>query len=172
MIRAYLDIETSWGRRITVIGVHRPDQGTRQWVSPNLSTSELRDFLAGVEVLFTYNGARFDLPVIRDQLDLDLAREFCHQDLMHDCWNRSLYGGLKKVEQTLGISRDTAGINGIDAMNLWERFSRRRDQCALATLLQYNREDVENLETLALRLGIVEPPAGQTASPILGAKAE
>ncbi len=91
---------------------------------------------------------------------------------MRDCWNRSLYGGLKKVEQTLGISRDTAGINGIDAMNLWERFSRRRDQCALATLLQYNREDVENLEALAIRLGIVAPRPGRTVSPILGAKAD
>jgi uncharacterized protein len=161
--RAYLDIETNWHKQITVIGVYRPDVGsTRQWISPGLSAADLKDFLRGVDVLLTYNGARFDLPIIRDQMRLDLAKEFSHRDLLFDCWSRSLFGGLKKVERTLGIHRDSEGIDGLAAIRLWERFCRQGDREALEILLRYNREDVENLEILARRLGLVageEPDA-------------
>lgn len=162
-IRAYLDIETDWQKKITVIGIYRPDRESRQWVMPDLSVEEIREFLRGVQALFTYNGARFDLPLIRDQLKIDLMKEFYHQDLMYDCWARSLFGGLKRVEQVLGIPRDTEGIDGLEAMNLWDRFKKQGDRGALDVLLRYNREDVENLESLAVRLGIVAP--GETSSP-------
>lgn len=156
--RAYLDIETDRQRRITVIGVFRPDAGARQWVAPGLDAAELREFLGGIEVLFTYNGARFDLPVIHQQLGVDLAREFRHQDLMYDCWSRRLFGGLKKVEHILGIHRDTEGLDGLAALSLWDAYV-GGDGEALETLLRYNREDVENLERLAVKLGLVVPGA-------------
>jgi uncharacterized protein YprB with RNaseH-like and TPR domain len=165
--RAYLDIETDWKKRITIIGVFRPGFGSRQWVAPQLSAAELREFLAGIDVLFTYNGARFDLPVIRDQLKIDLAREFVHQDLMYDCWAHCLFGGLKRVEQRLGIHRDTEGVDGREAIVLWDRFQRGGEKDALELLLRYNREDVENLEGLAIRLGIVA--RSPDAPPPLGA---
>jgi uncharacterized protein YprB with RNaseH-like and TPR domain len=154
--RAYLDIETDRQRRITVVGVFRPDRGPFQWVAPGLDVKELRDYLQGIEVLFTYNGARFDLPVIHEQLGVDLAREFRHQDLMYDCWSRRLFGGLKKVEHILGIHRDTEGIDGLAALSLWDRYV-QGDNEALEVLLRYNREDVENLERLAVKLGVVDP---------------
>ena len=148
---ACLDIETDQKKIITVIGVYRRYEGTRQWVAPKLSAEELRSFLKGIDVLYTYNGSRFDLPIIREQLIVDLKKEFCHQDLMYDCWSRNLFGGLKKVEQKLGIHRDTEGVDGFMAMTLWDRFSRQGDKAALDTLLRYNREDVENLEALAAK---------------------
>ena len=40
---------------------------------------------------------------------------------------------------------DIEGINGIQAMRLWERHRRTGDHEALETLLRYNREDCENL---------------------------
>jgi uncharacterized protein len=165
--RAYLDIETDWDRNITVIGVHRPDKGSRQWIAPNLSAGELRDFLQGIEVLFTYNGTRFDLPQIREQLRLDLAKEHNHHDLMYDCWYRELFGGLKRVEEQLGIHRDTEGVDGREAIRLWDR-SQTGDKEALDVLLRYNREDVENLEALAVRLGIVNSPDGKAPSVLFG----
>jgi uncharacterized protein len=155
-IRAYLDIETDWAKTITVIGVHRVDRGTKQWTRPGLSKDELREFLQGIDVLFTYNGARFDLPIIHEQLKIDLTTEFLHRDLMLDCWSQNLYGGLKKVERVLGIHRDTEGVDGLMAIRLWERFQRDQDADALDMLLRYNREDVENLESVALRLGLVK----------------
>ncbi len=153
--RAYLDIETSWSRDITVIGIFRPGVGTRQWINPNLHLPEIQEFLAGVEVLLTYNGGAFDLPVIHQQLGVNLKEHHSHRDLMRDCWSKSLYGGLKKVEMRLGIHRDTEGVDGLAAMKLWDRFAQVNDREALDLLLRYNREDVENLEILALKLGVI-----------------
>jgi uncharacterized protein YprB with RNaseH-like and TPR domain len=152
---AFLDIETSWSRHITVIGVYRPIYGTRQLISPDISKSTLFDMLKGVKTLFTYNGSRFDLPVIESEIGINLSDHFRHQDLMHDCWRNDLYGGLKRVEQILGIHRDTEGVDGLMAMNLWERHDRHKDPEALEVLLRYNREDVENLEALAIKLGLL-----------------
>jgi uncharacterized protein YprB with RNaseH-like and TPR domain len=154
VIRAYVDIETDDGRAITVVGVFRPDRGCRQWVRPNFSRIELLNFLNGVECLMSYNGARFDLPIIKDQLRVDLEATFPHRDLMLDCWAHNLKGGLKNVERLLGIHRDTEGIDGLAAIRLWNAH-RRGDAEALETLLRYNREDVENLEAVALKLGVV-----------------
>lgn len=153
---AFLDIETSWSRHITVIGVYRPSLGTKQLVSPEISESSLLNLLKGVEMLFTYNGSRFDLPVIETHIGIDLVEHMDHRDLMHDCWHNGLYGGLKRVEQILGIHRDTEGIDGLAAMNLWEQHRRHGDAEALEVLLRYNREDVENLEILAAKIGVLQ----------------
>jgi len=59
-----------------------------------------------------------------------------------------LFGGLKVVERTLGIDRETAGLTGKDAPVLWEQYKKRGDQKALALLLRYNGEDVMNLAVL------------------------
>ncbi len=158
LIRAYVDIETDDGRAITVVGVFRPDRGCRQWVRPNFSRIDLLNFLSGVQCLMSYNGARFDLPIIKDQLRVDLESMFSHRDLMLDCWAHNLKGGLKNVERILGIHRDTEGIDGLAAIRLWNAH-RRGDAEALETLLRYNREDVENLEALALKLGVITAEA-------------
>lgn len=158
MIRAYLDVETDERHALTVLGVFRPDRGHRQWIRPNFSRMELLNYLTDVELLMTYNGARFDLPLVRDQLGADLVRLFRHRDLMLDCWAQNLYGGLKKVEQRLGIHRDTEGVDGWAAIRLWHAH-RTGDADALDLLLRYNREDVENLEALARKLGVLPAPA-------------
>lgn len=154
--RAYVDIETDYDQWITVVGIYRPDAGHKQWVRPDLDVAAMKAFLSGVETIFTYNGARFDLPIIKDQLKLDLCGLFKHHDLMHTCWERDLYGGLKKVEVTLGIHRDTEGMGGADALKLWEKFNLEKDPEALELLLHYNREDVENLEILARKLDVIK----------------
>ena len=158
MIRAYLDVETDERQALTVVGVFRPDRGHRQWVRPQFSRLELPNYLTDVELLMTYNGARFDLPLVRDQLGADLATLFRHRDLMLDCWAQNLYGGLKKVERRLGIHRDTEGVDGWAAIRLWHAH-RAGDAEALDLLLRYNREDVENLEALARKLGVLPAAA-------------
>ena len=47
-----------------------------------------------------------------------------------------------------GIARSTQGMNGWDAMRLWERYENEGDRAALDVLLEYNREDVINLMQL------------------------
>jgi uncharacterized protein YprB with RNaseH-like and TPR domain len=49
------------------------------------------------------------------------------------------------VEEQLGIDRGSKGIDGIQAMRLWERFRYDRDEACLKTLLEYNRDDIVNL---------------------------
>lgn len=154
MMPAFLDIETSWEKTITVIGVHKPGDGIRQLVAPRIDRDRLLEIMDGVDILYTYNGARFDLPVITAHLGISLEERCPHRDLMHDCWRHQLKGGLKAVEQRLGIHRDSEGLNGLDAMRLWSAHQ-RGDSEALDILLRYNKEDCENLEILAHKLNVL-----------------
>jgi len=154
-VEAYLDIETtglsSWYNEITVIGIYICDgDDTRsfQIVGDDISPERILETLDGVEVIYTYNGSRFDLPFIHSRLGIDLAETFGHRDLMYECWRCNLYGGLKSVERQLGINRKLTEIRGYDAIRLWWRYVNDYDEDALTTLLEYNREDVINLKTL------------------------
>ena len=158
MSYAFLDIETSWERTITIIGIYRSGAGTVQLVAPDINRLALLDALKGAEQLFTYNGTGFDLPVIELWLGITLAHYLPHRDLMYDCWKRKLKGGLKSVERTLGIHRDTEGVNGLQAMHLWAAHQ-KGDAEALELLLRYNKEDCENLEILAHKIGVLKIPS-------------
>lgn len=152
-MKAYLDIETSFGGEITIIGVFCPPRRIIQLIGEEVNSTNLWNALDGVSEILTYNGARFDLPVIKRHVRLDLKKYFHCRDLMHDCWARNLYGGLKKVEEQLGIDRGSKGIDGMQAMRLWERFRYDRDEASLKILLEYNRDDIVNLYHLENVLG-------------------
>ncbi|MCS6938887.1 MAG: ribonuclease H-like domain-containing protein [Roseiflexus sp.] len=156
-VRAYLDIETTFDGAISVIGIYRSDLGAIQLIGGGVRDVALYDALEGVNTLVTFNGSSFDLPVIRKRLFVDLRRDFDHCDLMHVCRKRGLRGGLKIVEERLGICRITHGLNGRDALYLWDRYEKQGDQSALRTLLTYNYEDVINLAILDERLGLTPP---------------
>jgi uncharacterized protein YprB with RNaseH-like and TPR domain len=143
-IRSYLDIETSYYGEITVVGIYRHPYDLVQVVLPEIDADTVMDALAGTEELVTYWGHRFDLPVIRANLGIDLRGEFHSTDLADICHRHGLYGGLKKVERDLGIGRVTAGVTGEDAMRLWHEWTLGREE-SLARLLKYNEEDVVNL---------------------------
>lgn len=152
---AYLDIETTglymFYADITVIGLYLVgDSGSRlvQLVGEEVAKDNLLEAVEGVDTIFTYNGKRFDLPFIRNCLGVNLAERFYHHDLMYDCWRNNLYGGLKAVEQQLGIARRLKGVSGADAVRLWWRYRNDHDYHALNMLLEYNKEDVLNLKTL------------------------
>lgn len=152
-MQAYLDIETTFSGTISIIGIYRPDAGTVQLVGGGVTDLNLYTALEGVRTIVTFNGSGFDLPVIRKRLLADLRNEFAHVDLLHVCRKRGLRGGLKVVEQHLGIARATAGMSGRDAPRLWSRYEDYADEQALATLLHYNQEDVVNLAVLEALLG-------------------
>ena len=144
-MKAYLDIETSFGGEITIIGVFCPPERMIQLVGDEANWTNLWNALDGVSQILTYNGNRFDLPVIKRILKLDLHKYFECRDLMYDCWEKNLYGGLKRVEEQLDIERSSKGVDGMEAMRLWERFRLFGDEKALQLLLTYNREDAVNL---------------------------
>ena len=158
-LEAYLDIETTGldprGGGITVVGIFLTEgQASRfvQLVGDDVTGDNLLQALEGVQTLYTYNGSRFDLPFIYECLGLDLARSVKHCDLMYHCWQNNLFGGLKAVEQCLGIGRQLKEVNGYEAVRLWWRYQNDYDREALATLLAYNKEDVVNLKALREKL--------------------
>ena len=101
---AYLDIETTGLSRfydsITIIGIYLcnyRDSELIQLVGEEATRNNLLKALEGVDTIYTYNGSRFDFPFIDSSLGIDLEAEFCHHDLMYDCWRNNLYGGFKAV---------------------------------------------------------------------------
>ena len=158
---AYLDIETTSlitsDGELTIIGLYL-DEGRRgrliQLVGEEISPVKLDEIMEEVKILYSYNGERFDLPYIRAKLGVDLAERRVHRDLMYDCWRRNLYGGLKEVERKLGIARESAGIDGRVAAQLWLSYKYYGDARFLRTLLDYNREDVLNLKALRMKLRV------------------
>ncbi|MHC4474311.1 MAG: ribonuclease H-like domain-containing protein [Planctomycetota bacterium] len=159
--RAYLDIETTGFSRnyadLTVVGLALERSDTCevfQLVGDHISASRLLNLLKDTRMLYTYNGSRFDLPFIKTKLGLDLKEHLTHRDLMYDCWRKNLYGGLKKVEQKLGIARKTEGIDGRMAVRLWYDYKNYGNRDSLKTLLEYNKEDILNLAVLRKTLNV------------------
>ncbi len=165
---AYLDIETTglsfFNDTITVIGIYRHTSNSTEFiqlVDTEITWANLGNALAGVDKIYTYNGSRFDIPFINFILEIDIADNFRHHDLMYDCWRRNLYGGLKAVERQLGISRQLKDIDGRQAITLWWNYRLGNDHKSLSLLLQYNKEDVLNLQELRNKLFC---PAQQTTN--------
>ncbi len=151
---ACLDIETTGQApprdETTVVGVYRPGRGLVQLVAGvDLSGDALDAALAGVKILITFYGAAFDIPFLRKEFSY-LAFDFPHFDLCFAAKRLGIKGGLKKVERRFGIRRedDVAGLDGYDAVKLWQAHRRGR-RGALERLLKYNAADTTNLKTLA-----------------------
>ncbi len=158
-IEAYLDIETTGlsptDCMVTVVGIYtcnHEDSKVVQLVGKDITADNLSEAIAGVSIIHTYNGSRFDLPFLHRCLGIDLSRIFPHRDLMYDCWSRKLFGGLKAVERQLGIDRRLKDMNGYEAVKLWWKYVDSFDLDALNQLLEYNKEDVVNLRLLKEKL--------------------
>ena len=148
---AYLDIETtglSIGRdAVTVVGVYDGER-ERSFVK-GVNLSDLPEALARARLIVTYNGAQFDVPFLRRAFPR-MRLDQLHLDLRYPLRRLGYRGGLKAIEERVGIGRseETTGLSGFDAVRLWEAH-RHGDPGALDLLLQYNMEDVVNLEALA-----------------------
>ncbi len=147
-LKAYLDIETSYDNEITVIGIFIEGKGVFQLIKPAITADRLLEYLDGVEIIYTFNGLRFDIPLIRQSLGIDLKSLFPIVDLHVECKKKRLGGGLKKLEKIFGIRRTTEGLSGFDAMRLWENYKKFNDLKSLFLLLRYNEEDILNLAKL------------------------
>ncbi|MCS7184589.1 MAG: ribonuclease H-like domain-containing protein [bacterium] len=153
-MNAFIDIETDAKNKITVIGINIPGKGVFQLVRPNITTSKLFEILFGVKQIFTFNGTSFDIPIIKKETGLDLSKMFRHIDVLVECRNRGIKGGQKKIENFLDIQRETFGMDGSDAVRLWNQY-KSGNKKALELLLKYNREDVVNLEKIVRKIGLI-----------------
>jgi uncharacterized protein YprB with RNaseH-like and TPR domain len=179
MKTAYIDIETIYegsfndqrlfrdykSHRITIIGVRVVD-GDRdafiQLIGTDVTRANLLLVLRGVERVVTYNGRSipdnirgfvgFDFPVIAAHMAVVLDREFLHVDLCPECWRKGYKGGLKIVEQILGLERKLPGKDGKWASEAWKNYEVTRDERLKTEVLAYNQEDVMMLRSVELAL--------------------
>ncbi len=146
----FLDVETTGLSiaydEITVIGIYDLRQ-------PRLFVrgQNLHEFPSAVEpykVLVTFNGSLFDLPFIRSEFP-GIKLPPVHLDLRFLLQRLGLRGGLKRIEEQLGVTRnkELQGVNGYGATVLWNRYL-RGDRAALRLLLEYNLADIVNLKAL------------------------
>lgn len=158
---AYLDIETTdlspTRGDLTVIGICLEDDDYQEFIQlleNDISLAMLVKIVENVDMLYTYNGTKFDLPYIEAKLGIDLTKHCFHIDLMYECWRKGLYGGLKRVEKQLEIKRKLIKIDGRKAVKLWYDYKFYGDKRALVTLLEYNKEDVLNLRLMREKLHV------------------
>ena len=147
---AYLDIETTGlddFAEITTIALYDGHAVFTYINGRNLD--DFVDDIAKYQVLVTYNGKGFDIPVLERFFRIRL--EQAHIDLRYVLARLGLKGGLKGCEKMLGMHR--GGLDGVDgyfAVLLWRHYQEYQDEKALHTLLAYNIEDTVNLECLAV----------------------
>jgi len=148
----YLDIETDSFGQITIVGLYGRGQFTPLIRGESLDHRRLRDELVHYDLLATFCGATFDLPRLLASYP-DLPLDHPHIDLCFLGKQLGYHGGLKSIEAQLGISRVSRveGLDGSDAVVLWNRWRHRRDSDARERLVAYNHADCVNLEPLAER---------------------
>lgn len=145
----YMDIEVDPEEGITVVGVLDESGPKLLMAGRSLTEEGLQQHIPSDCLLVTFNGSSFDVPVLTKRFDLWPA-PVAHMDLRH-VWNKLGYwGGLKSLEDEVGIGRPQhiKDLDGSHAAWLW-RHSRLGDRAALVKLVEYNLYDTVNLRTLA-----------------------
>ena len=146
---AYLDIETTGlggpGDIITTIVLYDGCDVYSFVQGDNLA--DFADCVTRYKLLVTYNGKSFDLPFIRNYLNIPVAQ--AHIDLRYVLGSLGYRGGLKGCEHQLGLYRgDLEEVDGFFAVLLWREFQTSADPRVLETLLAYNALDTIDLEPL------------------------
>src|SRR3989344_5726484 len=149
----YLDIETDgYYGSITVVGLYDGNQTISFVRGINLDKKLLEEQLKKYKMIVTFNGAAFDLPIIKRYFNI--SHNVPHVDLRFVCQKAGFSGGLKQIEKDLGIKRadEVVGITGSDAVTLWQQFRATGNKEYLDLILKYNEEDIINLPIIAQKI--------------------
>jgi len=149
----YLDIETSGLYQgideITVIGLYN-GKTAKAFVN-GINLHEFESEITPYQLAITFNGSQFDLPFIKRQFP-NVSLPPAHIDLRFFLKRLGYRGGLKAIERSFGLSRDSAidGMDGYEAVLLWKAYQ-WGDESALDRLIQYNTADIVHLKPLMER---------------------
>jgi len=150
---AYIDIETGTRQtntrtNITIISIS-DGQNAKSFVKGvNLHKNAIKEQLSMCDIIISFNGSTFDLPVIKKHFLLEQTKP--HIDLRHLCNRVGLHGGLKEIEAQLGIERKQSSIErNDDAAFLWRMWISTRYPKYLDQLLAYNQQDCLHLVPIA-----------------------
>jgi hypothetical protein len=146
----FFDIETTGldehRNDVTTVSFHIDGETTTLVRGRDLTAERVREQFRDASLVASFNGKRFDVPFL--DTELGVTPDVPHLDLMYPCRRIGLTGGLKQIEQEVGLEREKPDISGEDAVRLWYQYQ-GGDEASLETLVEYNRDDTRNLRTLA-----------------------
>lgn len=148
---SYFDIETD-GLSIyecepTVICLYHKGECLTYINGENLD--DFVDQLFDVELLVSFNGTSFDVPCVQNYFNIPTLP--CpHVDLRWVCHHKGYRGGLKSIEREMGIQRDgdVVGVDGHEAVILWQKWKLYGQERALDRLVHYCQADTVGLADL------------------------
>jgi len=146
----FLDIESyEHGKNITIIGLYDGFETKTMVKNMNLDMNRLKKELEKYKLLITFNGSSHDIPNINKYFP-ETIPNIAHIDLRHACNKIGLKGGLKMIEEKVGIIRPIhlKAYGGDNPIDLWRAFLASGDKEYLDLLVQYNEEDIVNLKPL------------------------
>ncbi|MFT4297703.1 MAG: ribonuclease H-like domain-containing protein [Candidatus Woesearchaeota archaeon] len=148
----FLDIETSSvNGYITCMTLYDGYETMTFVRNHNLDFSIIKKIISRYRMIVTFNGNVFDLPFLRKYCP-DVIPDTLFWDLRHSCAKIGFSGGLKNVENKLGIKRDNfivEKLHGGDPLKLWRMYLGSGDKYYLELLVEYNQEDAVNLKVIA-----------------------
>ena len=149
---SFFDIETDgYFNRITTISLYH--NGNLFNYTRNQNLEDFLDKLQELKLIVSFNGTSFDVPVVMQNFRI---HEFPvpHLDLRWICYHEGIRGGLKEIEKILNIKRpgDLSGVDGMEAVLLWERWVRLNEQSSLEKLIKYCSADVLSLVKLSEKI--------------------
>ncbi len=153
-----LDIETMGiNKPISVVGIWQPQEGLvdcQQFIcGQDLSRENLADAFKNCKFILAHNGLFFDVPKIRQEFGDVISKDVKVFDTLiiaERIWGKKFK--LRTLEETYGIKRLYSETEKKRiAVKLWNKYV-SGDKSALITLLEYNKQDVENVFFIAERL--------------------
>ncbi|MFO0600345.1 MAG: ribonuclease H-like domain-containing protein [Myxococcaceae bacterium] len=145
---AFFDIEADGDEVPTVVGVM-----DREGVATFRRGHSLKQLPARLEkspIWVTFNGSVFDVPTLEKAFEDGFPKPLVHLDLRFLIRHAKLKGGLKGVEDAIGIARPPhlKGVKGLDAIRLWREWNHGNNRDALRLLTEYNLYDAINLRSV------------------------
>lgn len=140
----FIDIEAD-SKGPIVIGMYDKIKTMVMVRGVNMEKGILAKAFEGKKLLVSFNGKSFDVPRINRYFGMMLLT-LPHIDLKHICPRIGLLGGLKEIEQCLGIKRPSHLYGSATAA--WKTFIASGDREYLDLIIQYNEEDSINLHPL------------------------
>lgn len=153
---AFLDIETdglSHQSKILIVGVLFYHGSCFQLYGDFCSKESISILLKDIELLVTFNGSSFDLPVLQRNFNLRVNQSK-HLDLRFYLQKIGIKGGLKVVENSFGFKRSMY-LKHEDLIADFEDYVHKGCIDSLKRVLRYNYEDLMAIELIFKRLNFM-----------------
>lgn len=161
----FFDIETnglsSYESHATVIAAYGKGELKTYVYGENMD--DFLELAENSDLLVTFNGNSFDIPFLLSHYNIpDIGSAYI--DLRWISFHAGYKGGLKHIEQEMKIFRPFSliGVDGFEAVLLWERWKKGGDEEAKQKLIAYCQADTIATclvaDQLLVKKGLVQQP--------------